>query len=479
MRKTLIYLLIFSTIVTIYGYGIFNALEYHPDLARDLYEILKITQGHQTLLGPKASFGGLYSGPYYYYFFVPVFLLSHHSIASIYLFNLLIFAFAIVYFFAHAWKRYPGWQAILATISLTLLPLSVLAARHPNNATTYLSLLIILLTSILFNTLSSPLILIILGFLFGTIINFHFTNLMLIPAILWLVISRLKIKQKIAYLLLGIGLTFAPLVLFELKHDFIILKNTFIFHSYVSWIANQNLPHALSGKQNIIANLFYISDQLTPYLAINPLVILAVLVIMLLINRHSDHPKINLTTAGALSLLITAVLIRFQFVPTYLYPAGFLLFFLAVNALLQSQYPLILLPLILLEIISFPAHLYQPAIRTSAPFEQAVKFVIDHRLVKQTDNFNLAQITNPPGIATLGYEYRYFFLKYGYQPNSEFQYANSNKLIVFSDRQDATPTEFPSWEIDQFGRPPLAAANQYQVGAISIYIAEKYTPSPI
>ncbi len=89
------------------SFKIEESLIFHSDFARDLFNILKISQGNHTLLGPKLSFGGLYPASYYFYLFVPAFLLSGFNIESIVYFNAFLFAFAISYFFVNALKKYP------------------------------------------------------------------------------------------------------------------------------------------------------------------------------------------------------------------------------------------------------------------------------------------------------------------------------------------------------------------------------------
>ena len=58
MKKNIIYgLIIALTVFFIIVFRINNSLIFHSDFARDLFNILKISQGDQTLLGPKLSFG--------------------------------------------------------------------------------------------------------------------------------------------------------------------------------------------------------------------------------------------------------------------------------------------------------------------------------------------------------------------------------------------------------------------------------------
>src|SRR3989338_11206239 len=195
MKKNIFYGLIISFIVfIIITFRLNDSLIYHSDFARDLFEILKISQGNQTLLGPKLSFGGLYTASYYYYLFVPVFLLSGFKIMSLVYFNALLFSIAISYFFYNSLKKFPLWKTVAASFAMTLIPIFLFSARNPSVSNTHLSFLLILLTYVYFNKIDKPLVLILLGFVFGIIINFGFISLLILIPVYLIIFNKLKNK---------------------------------------------------------------------------------------------------------------------------------------------------------------------------------------------------------------------------------------------------------------------------------------------
>jgi len=472
MKKNIIYGLIIAFIVfSVIIFRINDSLIFHSDFARDLFNILKISQGDQTLLGPKLSFGGLYTASYYYYLFVPVFLLSGFKIMSIVYFNALLFVLAIFYFFINACKKYPLWKVAVASLSLSIVPVFLFSSRNPSISNTHLALLLIFLTFVYFNSIEQPIIILILGFFFGVIINFGFLNLLLLLPIYFLIVYKLKKKVNSLYFLFGIAVSFIPLILFEIKNNFVMLKSTFFNQSYLSWIGNKNIIHGVAGKKNIIDNFFYLSNRITDLIVINPIIGLIILYFIKFFEKKSDKKLFNIFN-GFFALLILSILIRFQLAPHYLYPTAFFIFFVIIITLLESQYKILIFSMLFLEIILFPKQIYNKSTIRPEPFDQAVRYSIDNHLIKKDSRFNVVMIADPNAI--VGFDYRYFFQKYGFVALSEFEYSQSDILLIFTQKNNLDPSTLNSWEVEQFGKKYLLKTSKYKAGKTSIFKAEKY-----
>ena len=472
-NKSLIYS-IFILIISIFIYSFkFNdAIFYHPDLSRDFYEVLKITQGDLTLLGPKLTFGGLYTGPYYFYLFTPVFFIFKANILSFYIFNMLLYIFAVVYFFNKSSSAFGLKKALIATCSLILLPIYIIGSRNPSNAYSFIPLLTCLLTFIYFNKLKKKLTLTILGFLYGIIINFHFINIVLFPLIIALVWNKIEHKKNIIFFLIGIFLSFLPLIFFEIKNNFVMIKNTFIDKSYLKWIDNKNIPGNPTGKKNVFSNIFFMSSELKSLTYINALIIFAFLGIIGYFSKIKKTDWI-LFWGSFIALILFSSIVRFQFIPHYLFALGFAIFLTLLIILLNTKYYWFILILIIIQIIFFPKGFYKQPERKPERFEKAVLYVIKNHLINKNDKFNVIQITKEQYLATLGFEYRFFLTKYGYKPLSEFYYPQSNILLVFSEIPNLNIIQFNSCEASQFGKEYFKNAKKYNIDELSIYKIEK------
>lgn len=469
-KSSIIGLFLSLFLFILFTFQLDKSLIYHSDFARDLYEILKISQGNHTLLGPKLSFGGLYTASYYYYLFAPVFLLSGFNIISVFYFNALLFILAVYYFFINVSRKYPLWKTLVSSMSISLTPIFLFSARNPSISNTHLAFLLMFLTFIHFNPIERPVIILILGFLFGVIINFGFLNLLLFIPVCILIFYKLKKKTSFFYFLLGVIASFLPLLLFEIKNNFIMFRNTFLDKSYLSWVGNKNILHSATGKKNIIENFFFMSSQIKPLILINPAIGLAVLGLVHFFKKKLDD-KLLFIFNGFLALFILSILIRFQFALHYLYPTAFFLFFIIIILLLESRYKIFILLMFLLEILFFPKHIYSKSTIISEPFDKAVRYSIENHLVEKNSRFNLVMIAHPSAI--LGFEYRYFFQKYGFIPLSEFNYAKSDVLLIFTQKKNLNPSLLNSWEIEQFGKKYMDKTQKYTIGDTQIYKAQK------
>lgn len=472
LKRSTVFALLFGLCSFIlFIYKIQNSLIYHPDFARDLYEILKIAQGDLTLLGPKLSFGGLYSGPYYFYLFVPAFLLSGLNIMALPLFNAFLFSCALGYFAKKTIEKYTLWKGTLATLCLSVITLTVFAARSPNNGTSYIALLLVFLTIIHFEKIDRPLKLSLLGLLFGVIINFTFAILTLLPSVFIMVFLRISRKRDMLFFISGMVLSFIPLGLFEIKNNFIMLKNTFVDQSYLAWIQNESIAQGAAGKKNIFKNLLFITGpgQIQSDISVHPLLAYLMATGVYAIERLSSQ-KLLLMHAG-LALFVVTLFTRFQFAHHYLYPVAFFLFFSFLVILLESKFSFLLGLVLFIAILSFPVRLYKTSTVPVEPFQRAARYSIAHNLIDKNTRFNVAYIASPNAI--VGYEFRYFFQKYGYPPQSEFEYAGSDTLLLFTQKKNFDPSRHNTWETQQFGRKYLEDTQTYYVGSFTIYKAEK------
>ncbi len=454
----------------IFVFSLKESFIFHSDFARDIYGILKISQGNLTLLGPKVSFGGLYTAPYYFYLFVPAYILSGLNISGILYFNALLSAAAIFYFFYKAAEKFPLWKATVVSFVLALMPLYLFSARSPSVSTSGLPLLLIFLTYVYFNKIDKPLIILILGFFFGVVINFGFLHFLILIPVFILILSKLKKKIHSLYFLLGIGVAFIPLILFELKNNFIMIKNTFIDKSYLSWIQNENVLRGKSGRKNIFENILFMSEQLKFLMVVSPLIMLSALSFILYFEKKLRKNRF-LILNSLFALVILSALIRFQFAVHYLYPTAFFIFFVILLLLLTSRYIWPLFLLLVLEIIFFPKQIYSKSNITAEPFELAVKYSIDNKLVDKNSNFNVVMIAHPNAI--VGFEYRYFLQKNGFNPLSEFEYNKSDTLLIYTRRKNLDPSTLDTWEIQQFGKNNLLKTSKYQTGEIYIFKATR------
>lgn len=454
------------------SYRLLSSYNFDSDFARDLIQVFEITKGKITLIGPQASFGGFFVGPYYYYLFAPIFFLTKNSMESVLLFNAALYSLAIGYFFYKTYEKFSFLPSFLATAVVFTSGILIYSARNPGNAFSYLPFLLFFLTYVFFNKIKYWYQGLLLGFVFGLILNFHYSNVVLVPFTL---LFFIKNKKVLISFLLSFIFTFIPLFIFELRHDFIMFKNTFIARSFTAFLENQNLVGTTSGKENILENILFMNSEMNKWIQPVPLLLLILILFFLLKGKLKFEEKVfAITSLGGFLLL--SILLRFQFTSFYLFPVVLTLLVTLVLFLLKSKFCFLMLFFIfVLNVLTFPTYLYSDAVRPFTKFSQAVKFAIEKNVVGKS-GFNILQLRPDTIIAPHGNEYRYYFIKKGYIPDLPNEYNNSKTLLIFSEIPNYNIESLNTWEVQQFGTQHFKNKKIFTSGGVTIFKVDKINP---
>ncbi len=466
--------LIYGLLTTVFILFIFlpkllSSFRYDSDFARDITEIQEITQGHIRLIGPKLSFGGIFTGPYYYYLFTPAMLAFSGKPEAVVYFNLILFAFGagLTTFVLSTYqtnKRSPA--VFLASSWLFSTTYFIFALKNPVNAFSYLPLLTVLLVTF-------PLLAkqkrwfwwFLWGFFYGVVVNFHLISVITFFSLVlvWLLASLVKKKGFIKqFLSLSVGffLSFLPLAIFELRHNFIMFRNTFIEKSYKVFTNNANLPNPLTTSKNPVINFGLQVKHFNSWTQLGfglMFFILLCLLIWLLWQKKlkSTDPTVQLTFVSLLSFLLFVVVARSQLAFHYFYPFLLMtqvsLIFLALK--LKNKLKLVIFALFLfINIFFWPKELFQPSTRTINQFRTTSQSIFSSQKLKPYLNkpFNLFVVRETP-LAVLGWEYRYFLEHFGLKPLGIQQYNQAQYLLVVDETGKSDVKKVRSWEIEQFG----------------------------
>ena len=477
--------LLFLIISFIYLYKVVPSYNYDSDFGRDINDILQITKGKISLIGPKLSFGGIHAGPYYYYLFAPVLKIFHLNPQSMIVFNAIIFLIILlVSFFVILKSKLKNKYLWLLGISwIFVSPFMIYSGRGPGNAFSYLALLFALL--IIFPQIlnKNKLFLgLIYGFFIGVIINFHLINLLLFAPLILITFVFYLFKKDWKKILLtffisiGILISFAPLLIFEARHNFVQIKNTFIDKSYIVFVDNKNLVDPLPTSSNRFLNFWLLQKHFTVWSQISFLVLFLITIILLIINwKKCDHPTKIYIISSLFAFLILVFVAKAQVAIHYFFP-----FILAIQVsliLLFSQLSIkisskIILLFLLIIFIKFPKNFYQPAIRDINEYQNFTNKLVNSDLFKNIDpKINLFCARETP-VAVLGWEYRYFLELNGYKILAPTLFNEANQLLIIQENRNSdNVNSLKSWEIDQFG--PKELINSTSLDGRNIFLFKK------
>ncbi|MGI6775805.1 MAG: ArnT family glycosyltransferase [Patescibacteria group bacterium] len=188
------------------------------DQERDAFEVQKILSGDPSLIGPRVlGPQGFFLGPYFYYLLAPFyFLTGGHPQAIVYFLIVL----NLVFFLAAYLIVKKIWGEKTALIFLFLWTINPAAIETVAWNPTLIPLMIILI----WFTLSQKSYF-WLGLSLSLAINFHFQAVFLAPFILLFLFWQRELSGKnLGKAALGFFLPFIPLLLFDLRHNFLNFK---------------------------------------------------------------------------------------------------------------------------------------------------------------------------------------------------------------------------------------------------------------
>ncbi|MGA3291883.1 MAG: glycosyltransferase family 39 protein [Candidatus Microgenomates bacterium] len=225
----LLVILVLAFVIRVLNIG--NILNFYYDQGRDALVIWDLIHLHKFfLIGPTTGLAGIFRGPFYYYLIAPFYFIGRGNPIwpSVFLILTSVAAVFLVYLLGTEIRdRATGLiAALLTSFSFNL----ILASRWLSNSTPMLLLSLILVWGV-FKIMDGKkwgwtVIALVSGL---SLFNFGSSGeLFYLPAIVIFIIWQWKSRPDWRNLVLSIplfALTFAPLVLFDLKHQHILLHN--------------------------------------------------------------------------------------------------------------------------------------------------------------------------------------------------------------------------------------------------------------
>jgi len=204
------------------------------DQARDDLIVKRILVDHKwTLLGPQSSMPGVYLPPFYYYTLVPILWLSRLNPIGVDIYTATIGVLTVVLLWFMVREFFGKIPALMISGLYATSPLIVELSHRAWNPNTqpFFILLTLFFWYRLFKSKQERWLL-FSSLSFGYTVNLHYGALALMPvwlvAFLW---SLVKLKKKGLVLISSLVLFCfgAPLILFDLRHHFMLTQNIYAY----------------------------------------------------------------------------------------------------------------------------------------------------------------------------------------------------------------------------------------------------------
>lgn len=419
----------------------YDSLYIDTDIARDMGEMSSILVGEHRLLGPILG-PGLQASGVYYYLYIPGLILSGQNPYSLIVTNQIIALVSLVVF-AIAYHLFIDRKSSAIVAGLIGFTPWFLSARiHPGNGFTYVFFVLISL-ALSFNRIRHP---ISTGLSLGMGIALHPASLPLLVYHMWQ-LGQLRANKALSFLkyFIGLAIPSMPLILFELRHGFIIIRRFISFSSDSALYLHSNLSNIES-----VAHL----NGLPTWV-----MIVATIPICYFVY------KIRCTSQAAklfsVSILTLLPLILLPTLPKrYLFVVAAMWLTSTIWILIKSRYKAyakigLTVWLIALLLKSPVVSQENSSIRSFDTISNTTNELIEGRILDPDKTYAvLSVLTNPPFVPQAD-DYRFLLRKHGYRVVDTKDISKADRLIVFGEVKDFDYINWTSWETEQFGDKKL------------------------
>lgn len=471
--KKFIYQYWFIILLTIIGavlrlYRIEASLQFLGDQGRDALILRSLWVKHDLpFIGPVTSVGSFFLGPLYYYLMAPFLLLANYNpvgpaIATSFIG---IITIPVLYWVAkQIFSRRVGlWSAAL--YALAFIPISeTRSAWNPNPMP--LAALGIIYGFYLANYKNQPKGLLLAAASLGAALQLHYMIVFLAPFILWQLFLARRHTRELALAAAIFLLLNLPLLLFEIKNNWLNTKGLMEFlskHQYASLDWWQVIKNTIGRSEQAIGMVLGFGRGFS---VLRTWVTRVFLLLLLVFFKR-------IRFLGIYLLLTIATLAVYQenIYPHYLgflFPVVFILL-----AAILSRLPKFLLPLFILLFLIYNLPPINTLLRQNGNLNSVkttARFIKNDIDQYNYQNYNLALLDGTRDYPA--HSFRYFLEVFGGQPLSEADYPQTQVLYVISPYPQPDVLAERIWEIDSVKPAVLTAAWQFAASE-NIYKIEK------
>lgn len=471
--QSLALLLIFSLAIFLRFYRLPEYMTFLGDEGRDALVIKDLLVNHHyPFIGPPTSIGNIYLGPLYYYMMaIPMSIFWLDPIAAVYMVAIIgVLTIGLVYYLTKEWF---GWvSASLAAFLYTISPVNVIYSRtswNPNPAPFFA--LLAILGFYKAHQSGNFLWLILTGAAVAATVQMHYLALILIPTffILWvyefMLIRRGKFARGKFWLgtlgaVIAFWLLMSPLIVFDLRHDYLNYKAISVFFTNRETTVNVNPLNSLERIYPIYHyNLIdrYISGSgiflnlLVSVLVLIPLVFAGWLKYKGQVLRWPYLALSSWLLVGVLGLALYKQNIYDHYLG-FLNPVPFILLGSLVSLFsLVKQFEnrrILVVGLILVVVGLVFVNISRSPFK-NPPQNQLTKTQnVANYIIEKSNNkpFNFALIAK----SNYDSAYQFYLDLYGRKP-LQVQYGVAEQLFVVCEDQECQPINNPKYEIVGFG----------------------------
>jgi 4-amino-4-deoxy-L-arabinose transferase-like glycosyltransferase len=464
-------LLLVATFLRLWNFE--STLQFLGDQGRDALIAKRILVDHRpVLIGPVTSTGNMYLGPLYYYFMVPFLAVTYPSpLGPAY--AIAFFSILAVFLLYYLGQELVGKRAaFLGTIFFSLSAVAVTYSRFSWNPNLAPFVAVILLWATYRAVKKSPWYFVLATVCISVLMQLHYVTLLVVPTtgIFWLLSLRniLKDEQRtglrifilstLASVLVFIAFL-APLVLFDLRHDFLNLRSLLSFLTEDSGGFNHDksvlkvmriLQETHGRSLQVLAEMY-----IGKLRSLNTIVVLSIAACLSLwaFQRKQEHQLgyqilLSYVAVSTIGLAFYQSSVFYHYV-AFLYPITFLIYGVMIDKLAQRKLGKVIGAFFLFgfTIWNLQNMPFKPLSWQVSDIQSAAQAITDR--VKPGEKYNIVLLTGTGDIE--GQNYRYFLDTSDKPPLVKEEWGKTDTLFIINeDKKLAKVVDSPIYEIVVF-----------------------------
>ena len=473
--ENVIFFILISTAAFLRLYRFNDFITFLGDQGRDAIILRRIiTFEHFPAIGAPSSVGQVFLGPFYYYFIAPWLLIFNFNPIGP---ALGVAFFSLLFLVLLYWIVKDLFNKSVALVSLILSAFSLVLINfsrfswNPN---------LLPLSSLLFFYMlikgfqkGKNIYFLLAGVFFGICIQFHYVALaLLLPA--FIVVAEYIYKNRsqiilalknILLLIIGTIIVSFPLIIFDLRHNFLNSRNFIKLFSDQGASADKGLLEILNTFNEFNKIVFNVTINQT----VSALILLALVILTVYFYRKNIHLKyILIFFIGA--LLLTSFYTGRK-IPHYfgaLYPFYFILLAYLLHYLMNRKFFLILLIFFSFYITFQSKGYYFLTNQGNFQIEKSqniAKKILDN-VNSPTNKFQVTGLPDKYSDST----HRYFLELWGKRPLAKDSLDKAEELFVICE-SECSPIGDPQWDIAYFA--PRKITQEWKIDERYIYKLER------
>ncbi len=424
------------------------------------------------LIGPPSSIGEVFLGPFYYYVVAPFLWLFRSNPVGLAIGVALFSVGASILIYYMVKKIVSGDVALILSILLATSALFVDIGRFSwnPNLLPYFAFITLSLFFLSLHGKRRILFSLLFGIFFGLSFQLHhLAALLLAPIIIYYVLFLVR-KRNFKSILVpfisigGFALTLLPFALFEVRHDFLNIRNL------ISLFTKQNVVSS-GPLLNRLVDVTTAVIKFALHISVSPLVAcafaLTVIGIVVYILRKKENPFITLHLISFISLLFALSRVNAQAIPHYfhtVYISFYVLLAFIFAELTKNKLKLLSVICISSFILVQSRSYYFIWKESSQQFAQPEKIGKQIAEMSKGERINL---TTYPVEFTSRDCYQYYIELNGGNVVDGSSAEVTNILFVLCDKEPCRIIKSDSWNIQMFGKAKIDTITK--TDGISIY----------